>query len=140
VTGARTDAEQTLALASKLQMVEYIAMAKANLGWVAWKEARSRDVEKFGEEALALWHGMEDPLSIDWIALWPLIAAAAEQGSLPKAIDQMRGLFAEGQYPLADEVMADCRAAIDCAKRDDQEALRRCLDRALETARRFHYL
>ncbi len=140
VTGARTDAEQTLALASKLRMVEYIAMAKANLGWVAWKEARSHDVEKFGEEALALWHGMEDPLRFDWIALWPLIAAASEQGSLPKAIDQMRGLFAEGQYPLADEVMADCRAAIDCAKRDDQEALRRCLDRALQTACAFHYL
>ena len=63
-SAARTDAEQTLALASKLRMVEYIAMAKANLAWVAWKDGRLQDVEELGEEALALWHGMEDPLSM----------------------------------------------------------------------------
>jgi len=137
---ARTDAEQTLALASKLQMVEYIAMAKANLAWVAWKDGRLQDVEELGEEALALWHGMEDPLGSDWIALWPLIAVASEHDNFSKAIDSMRGLLAEGQYPLADAVMADCRAAIDCSMRDDREALRNCLDRALQTASAFHYL
>ena len=139
-SAARADAEQTLALASKLRMVEYIAMAKANLAWVAWKDGRLQDVEELGEEALALWHGMEDPLGSDWIALWPLIAVALEHDNFSKAIDSIRGLLAEGQYPLADAVMADCRAAIDCSMRDDREALRNCLDRALQTASAFHYL
>jgi hypothetical protein len=121
-------------------MVEYIAMAKANLAWVAWKDGRLQDVEELGEEALALWHGMEDQPSMDWIALWPLIATASEHDNFSKAIDSMRGLLAEGQYPLADAVMADCRAAIDCSMRDDREALRTCLDRALQTACAFQYL
>ncbi len=43
---AKEFADRTLALASKLQMAEYVAMAKANLAWVAWKDQRLREVGK----------------------------------------------------------------------------------------------
>ena len=34
----QNEAEKTLALAEELKMVEYVAMAKATLAWVAWRE------------------------------------------------------------------------------------------------------
>lgn len=137
---ARTNAGQTLALALKLGMVEYVAMARANLSWVAWKEGRLQDAKDLGNEALALWHGMEEPLSIDWIALWPLIAAEAEERNVVSAIDLMRGFFSEAQHPLDDKVMAECQAAIDGATSGDLEGARQSLDRALQSARACHYL
>jgi hypothetical protein len=38
----RTDAEKTLELATKLGMVEYIAMGKANLAWVGMAPGKLR--------------------------------------------------------------------------------------------------
>ncbi len=90
------------------------------------------EAEALGEGALALCHGMEDPLIFDWIALWPLIAVALAQANVAKAADRVRGLLADGQQPLADEIVADCRAALDSAARDDQEGLGRSLQRALQ--------
>ena len=69
-------AVRSLELTSKLAMVEYVAMAKAGLAWVAWRKNNSEEAELLGREALELWHGMEDPYSFDWMALWPLIAVS----------------------------------------------------------------
>jgi hypothetical protein len=68
--------ETNFELATKLGMVEYIAMAKANLAWVAWREEDHAEAEKLATEALDLWHGMDDPYGFDWMAVWPLIAIA----------------------------------------------------------------
>ena len=38
VLRCRMEAEKTLVLAAELKMVEYVAMAKASLAWVAWRD------------------------------------------------------------------------------------------------------
>ncbi|HEX4639534.1 MAG TPA: adenylate/guanylate cyclase domain-containing protein [Chthoniobacterales bacterium] len=129
-------ANQTLAVASKLQMAEYVAMAKASLAWCALKEQRFDDCEKLGTEALELWHGMEDPYSFDWMALFPLMATALTG----KQIEFAEGLFVESQHPIDDEVMAATKLAIDSWKKGDAVLAESQMQTALKIAEEHHYI
>ena len=137
---AKQFADQTLALASKLQMTEYVAMSKASLAWVAWKEQRPDDCERLGNEALELWHGMDDPYSFDWMALWPLIAVALARTDTESAIKFAEGLFPDSQHPIDEEVMAAANAAIDSWKKGYSGLTERQMAEALKTAKRHHYI
>ncbi|HEY6070759.1 MAG TPA: tetratricopeptide repeat protein, partial [Chthoniobacterales bacterium] len=137
---ARTFAEETLELATKIGMTEYVAMAKATLAWVAWKQKRQDDCEKLGNEALELWHEMDDPYSFDWMALWPLIATALEQKQIAHAIKLAEGLFPDSQHPIDEEVMAATKRAIDSWKNGDAPAAESQVREALQTAERHHYI
>ena len=137
---AKCFADQTLALASKLAMVEYVAMAKANLAWVAWKKQCPNDCERLGNEALEHWHGMDDPYSFDWMALWPLIATALTREKTDRAIAYAEGLFPDSQHPIDEEVMSATKQAIDLWKSSDIELAHSQMQTALETAERHHYI
>jgi len=137
---ARSCAAHTLELACKLGMVEYIAMAKANLAWVAWREGNHAATETLGCEALELWHGMEDPYSFDWIALWPLIAVAFSQNDLSRAIDYARALFVEHQRPLPEKLAGATQKAIENWEIKQPEKARADLERAIQTATEFGQL
>src|SRR5260370_14068296 len=137
---AKEFADQTLVLASKLQMTEYVAMAKANLAWVAWKDQRLDDCEKLGHEALELWHGMADPYSFDWMALWPLITTALSRKQTEAAVKLAEGLFPDSQHPIDDEVMSATKSAIDSWRKDEAETAMAQMKTALQTAERHHYI
>ena len=137
---AKQFADQTLALASKLQMTEYVAMSKASLAWVAWKEQRLDDCEKLGNEALELWHGMDDPYSFDWMALWPVIAVALARTDTESAIKFAEGLFPDSQHPIDEEVMATAKAAIDSWKKGEATLAKSQMKEALNVAEQHHYI
>ena len=101
VARCRTEAEKTCELATKLGMVEYIAMAKANLAWVAWRQENYAEAEKIATKALDLWHGMDDPYGFDWMALWPLIAIALHRQDSSAAIGFAHGLLVEKSTSIA---------------------------------------
>lgn len=52
----------------------------------------------------------------------------------------MRGLLNENQHPLAEEVTAACRYALDSSVAAASAARRARLNQALQKARDFHYL
>ena len=131
--------DRTLELAAKIGMVEYVAMGKANLAWLAWKEARRTDAESLGREALKLWHGMEDPYGLDWLALLPLIAVAPES-NLEHAIELTRGLFAENQHPLPEDLAKAAEAVIEISAGQDREKTRTAVQHLLLVAERAGYL
>src|SRR2546421_2645447 len=137
---AKEFADQTLVLAPKLQMTEYVAMAKANLAWAAWKEQQLDDCEKFGNEALELWHGMDDPYSFDWMALWPLIATTFARKQIGSAVKLAKGLFPDSQHPIDEEVLSETRRAIDSWENDGADSTESKMKEALETAERHHYI
>ena len=87
IADCKSQAEKPFNLSTRLRMVEYIAMAKASLAWTAWREKDDAQAEKLATEALELWHGMDDPYSFDWMALWPLIAIAFARQDIARAID-----------------------------------------------------
>jgi eukaryotic-like serine/threonine-protein kinase len=140
VERAREFATRTVALAAKLQMVEYVAMAKANLAWIAWKEGELDDCEKLAREALELWHGMEDPLSMDWMALWPLIATALARKQTEHAVKFAKGLFPDSQHPIDDEVMSATGQAIDSWRKGEAEVAAAQMQTALQTAVQHRYI
>jgi predicted ATPase/class 3 adenylate cyclase len=137
---ARSYAIRTLELATKIGMVEYVAMASANLAWVAWREANHAETEKLGSEALRLWHGMEDPYSFDWMALWPLIALASSRKDIARAIDHARGLLVEQQHPLPEPLTAATRKAIKSWENNQPEKASLDLELAIQTAEKFGQL
>ncbi|HWY40534.1 MAG TPA: adenylate/guanylate cyclase domain-containing protein [Chthoniobacterales bacterium] len=133
-------ADRTLALASKLAMTEYVAMAKATLAWVAWKTQRLDDCDEFGREALALWHGMDDPYSFDWMALWPLIATALAQKQTEQAIQLAEGLFPNNQHPIDEEVMSATKHAIESWNNGQIDLAASQLRSAVQIAEQHHYI
>jgi class 3 adenylate cyclase/tetratricopeptide (TPR) repeat protein len=137
---ARSCATRTLELATKIGMVEYVAMANANLAWVAWSEDKQAETEKLGSEALRLWHGMEDPYSFDWMALWPLIALAFSRKDIARAIDYARGLLAEQQHPLPEPLTATTQKAIESWENNQPEKASLDLELALQMAEKFGQL
>ena len=115
-------------------------MAKANLAWVAWKQTRFDDCKKLGDEALELWHGMEDPYSFDWMALWPLIATALARKQVDRAVKFAEGLFPDSQHPIHEEVMSATRQAIDSWKNGEAALAATQMQNAFRAAERHHYI
>ena len=136
----RRSAERTGALAGQLGMVEYVAMADANLAWLAWREKRPSDVESLGSEALKLWHGMEDPYGFDWMALLPLIAVAVENDRLGEALEHTGNLFGEHQHPLPPKLKIAAEEVLDGAKDTATAATKTKLQQMLEVAHQNRYL
>ena len=140
VAHCSTEAKRTLELATNLAMVEYIAMAKANLAWVAWRQENHAEAEKFATEALELWHGMDDPYGLDWMALWPLIAISLHRQNSSAAIGFARGLLAENQHPLPEKLLNAIRQACDEWQNGAQEDATAELASAMGVARELRYL
>jgi len=136
----RTEAEKTLELATKLGMVEYIAMAKANLAWVAWRQEDHAEAEKLATEALDLWHRMDDPYGFDWMALWPRSRspcigkiAALQSGS--RAV-----CWSKNQHPLPETLLNAIRKACDEWQNGAHENATAELISAMGLARELRYL
>jgi hypothetical protein len=140
VARCTTEAKRTLELATKLEMVEYIAMAKANLAWIAWRQEDHPEAEKLASEALELWHGMDDPYGFDWMALCPLIAIALNRQNSGAAIGFAQGLLAENQHPLPEKLLNPIRKACDEWQIGAQENATADLACAMKVARELSYL
>jgi ATP/maltotriose-dependent transcriptional regulator MalT len=140
VARCTTEAKRTLELATRLGMAEYVAMAKASLAWVAWRQEDHRQAEKLGSEALELWHGMEDPYGFDWMALCPLIAIALQQNNSGIAIGFARGLLTENQHPLPENLSNRIREACDEWEIGAQQNATANLASAMKVARELSYL
>jgi len=136
----RIEAERTIALATQLGMVEYVAMAKASLAWLAWRESKTSDARSLGEEALRLWHEMEDPYGVDWQALLPLIAVAVSEARLIDAVAYAKALFGENQHPLPDPLIKAANEVIEIAEKNDPGALRRKLEELISVSEKIGYL
>jgi hypothetical protein len=131
---ARSCATRTRELATRIGMTEYVAMAHANLAWVAWREGDYPETENLGREALKLWHGMEDPYGFDWMALWPLIAVALSRNDVACAIDYARALLVEHQHPLPQKLAEVTRKAIENWQNNQPDKARTYLERAIQIA------
>jgi DNA-binding SARP family transcriptional activator len=104
-------ASRALRVATTLHWPEYVAMARANLAWVAWRQGNLSEAQANGRAALEGWKALQVVYPFHWTALWPLISVALAQDQLPAAIDDARVLLAPQQQPLPDALRATVEAA-----------------------------
>jgi hypothetical protein len=135
-TAAR--ARQARELAQKLGMTEYIAMADANLSWVAWVEGSETEAAQLASSALELWHGMEDPYGFDWMALWPLIAISTKAKRWKESVGYVEALFGPNQHPLPASLASAAEQVLSV--NEEADLLRPRLTNALEVADEFGQL
>jgi tetratricopeptide (TPR) repeat protein len=137
---ARAYASRSIEMATKREMVDYIATAKANLAWVSWKEGDLDNAETNGQEALDLWGRVPYLYPFQWTAFWPLLAVALERDRLDLAVECAQGMLAPEQQRLPDGINMALDSAIQSSARDRIRLTRRHLEQAVDLAKNTGYL
>jgi DNA-binding SARP family transcriptional activator len=143
----RGEADEVVSYAQRAQeaadaahMPDYVAAAKGNQAWVAWRRRDLPAAEQRGQEALGLWR--ESPLvyPFQWQALWSLVAVALARGCDEEAWAHVQALLERTQQRLPDSLNSVLEAALQARTEGQANAARHHLDRALELAQEMGYL
>lgn len=136
-------AMSALAVASRSQMKEYIAMAKANLAWLAWRNGEEETVQTLGKEALELWHQLpitHASVPFQWTVLLPMIATALQDEEVEKAVNSVRTLLEPHQQKLPDKLTTLLEQSLQFWDQGMQLAALPLLHQAIAVAQQLHYL
>jgi tetratricopeptide (TPR) repeat protein len=139
VEKARHWVSRSLAAAQEINQTTYIAMAKANLAWIAWHDGDMAAARLLGQTALELWAQGDTAYPLHWAALWPLIAIALAGGEIPTAIDHARVLLAPSQQRLPDALTSLLEKTLRAWEQNQPEAAHDHLRRAVELAQATGY-
>ncbi len=140
VEETRRFGSQALAVATAMQLPEYIAMAKANLAWAAWREGNLLEAQTNGLAALELWRPLQVVYPFHWTALWPLICVALTQDRLAEAVNHAHLLLDSQQQPLPDALKGVVEALIRAWDSGEFEMGRTLLQRTTVLAQQLGYL
>ena len=124
-------------------MPEYVAMAKANQGWLAWCAGDLGLAQELGQAALELWRQLpvgHASAPFQWLAHWPLIAAALQKDQLAPAIDYARALLDPVQQRMPDELLACLEQAVQAWEGGTPDSARALLHESMALAQQMHYL
>ena len=80
-------AKLTLQIASSVSLDLYVAAAKANLAWVAWRRQEIEQAVVLAQEALAIWQDVLPNYPLRWQAHWILFGQAVQEGQFEVAVD-----------------------------------------------------
>ncbi len=140
VEEARRLGSQALAIATAMQLPDYIAMAKANLAWVTRREGNLSEAQANALAALELWRPLPVVNAFHWMALWPLIGVALTQDRLTEAIDYARQLLDQEQQPPPEALNTLVEALVRAWDSGAFEIARRHLQPATALAQEMGYL
>ena len=132
-----------IAAAEEATMPEYVATAKANLAWVAWRDGDSQQVRENGRSAFNLWHTLPKGHAsyvFQWTARFPMMAVAFADGNIEDAITHAEAVVDPSQQKLADELTTVLQSAITAWKQDQPARTTEILAQAITLAQEFHYL
>ena len=140
VQEARRYAEQGLMTAPLVHQLEQVALARANLAWVAWREGDVDEAQTLAQAALDSWQRSQFVHAFHWTARWPLLAMALEGDRLSETLEHARAMLDPRQQKLPQPLES---ALEESTKRGDDgrpDVLRACLQRAVELAQELGYL
>jgi tetratricopeptide (TPR) repeat protein len=136
VAKARRYASLALKVASTDGVPEQVAMAQANLAWVAWREGDVEGVQELGQAALDSWQRGQWVYAFHWAARLPLLAVALESDQPAGALAHARAMLDPQQQRLPEPLEAALAAAVKADEDRPPEArahLVRAIDLAQET-------
>ena len=127
------------AVAEAGDMIEYVAQARAQASWLAFKQEDFQKAKSCGLEALKIWEPtVKSGLAsshIQWTALWPLIVASFELNETAEAVQFSETLLSVEQIPLTPEsVKSILEEAKQKWKTGNGQATRDLLKNALRKA------
>jgi tetratricopeptide (TPR) repeat protein len=131
---------RALETAQAAQMPDYVAAVRGNQAWLAYRNGDLLTAEQSAQEAIVLWRQSPLVYPFQWLALWPLIAAARVKSREDEAWGYARALLEPTQQILPDELNASLKAAVQAREGGQAEAARLHLDRAMILAREMGYL
>ncbi len=140
VDKTRRYAQRTLETASTGGIPEQVAMAQANLCWVAWRMREMGEAEELGRTALDLWQKCQWVYAFQWTARLPLLAMALERDQIPKALEHAQDMLDPQQQKLPEPFNAALEAAVQAGDNDQPEEARQYLERAVTVAQETGFL
>jgi DNA-binding SARP family transcriptional activator len=143
VEATRRLAARSLETATTAHMPEYVAIARANLAWLAWLEGDADQVQECAQEALALWRQLpagHASAPFQWLALWPLLAIALDGAEGALAIEAAQRLLDPSQQRLPDALNCVLEAAVGLWANCETTAAFTTLAQTPNLAQELHYL
>lgn len=139
----RTLAAQSMAAAEEAAMPEYVATARANFAWAAWREEAYPQTRAHGMAAQALWHTLPPghaSCAFQWTALFPLIAISLTARNLDEAVIYAQALLDPAAQKLPPGLTAVLENAITAHQHTQSTQTTRLLGQAIALAEQLHYL
>jgi DNA-binding SARP family transcriptional activator len=136
-------AVRSLATAITADMPEYIGLAIANVGWVAWRMGELNRAEELGSTVLEIWQqlpGNQASMPFKWTLLWPLIDIALTRADLSAAMEYLKMLLDPAQQRLASPLLSLIEQSLHAWIQKDCEQAQSWLKEAIRLARQLHYL
>jgi tetratricopeptide (TPR) repeat protein len=140
IEGVSDYAQHALEIAQAARMPDYVATARGNQAWLAWRRHDLPAAQIKGREALELWQHSPLVYPFQWIALFPLIGIALAQNRQVEAWDHVRVLLEPTQQLLPEALNAALEAALHSKTSSQPNEARLHLGRAVELAAQMGYL
>lgn len=103
----------TIQSARAAGMHSYVAMGLANSAWAALRRGNPTQAREAAQEASEIW--TREPWRILWLAHWPLLALAIDQGDVAAAKFHAKTMLAPIQYDMGPEITLALREGCEWA-------------------------
>ena len=124
-------------LSERQEAHSYVATARANLGWVAWKQNDLQQAKTLCQQALTGWSSR---YPFRWYSLWTLIAISLAALKFDEAIEYARELKAPGQQVFAKEGDKLLTRVVEAADKGEKLKSQSLLQKAVDWAKENHLL
>jgi hypothetical protein len=131
---------RALEAAEVAHMPDYIAAAKGNQAWIAWRNQNLPTAERLCQEAITIWQKSPLVYPFQWQALWPLIGLLLTQSREDEAWEYTQALLEPRQQLLPDLLNNALEIAVRARVEGQDEVARIHLSRAAELATEMGYL
>jgi tetratricopeptide (TPR) repeat protein len=129
--------EQTARTAN---MPDYLAAAKANQAWLAWRAGDFSTTEKLSKEALEIWQRSPMVYPCQWLALWPLIGVASKKERQDEAFTYVNALLTPTQQHFPATLNDMLEEVLKMHQVGNIQEAHVSLDQALDIALKMGYL
>jgi eukaryotic-like serine/threonine-protein kinase len=131
---------QSLEAATAANMPDYIAVARANEAWIAWREGNLQETKEKGQVALAVWQSSALFWPLQWPALWPLMAVALTQDDMTNAVEAVHLLLDPSQQRIPALLVTRLEETVQAWDMGEPDMVRSLLQEALILAQQMQYL
>ena len=123
-----------------VQRGDYVALAKGNQAWLAWRAGRLDEARALGLAALDHMGSLAMTHPFLWVILWPLMAVHLAEDDITTAVEYARKLLDPSQPCWPDEMTQALQEAVTAWEQGKPQVARQHLWQAQAHAQKTGYL